>query len=371
MSQFMSEKLRIAVVGLTFGNTFMPAFTAHPNVAEVGVCDTNADTLGKVGDRYGIPGARRHPSLEHVLESRKYDAVALFTPIPDHAAHCIAVLEAGLHCACAVPMATTLQDIRRVSEVRRRTGKTYMMMETSLYTPEFLLVQDLYRAGEFGEIQFMRGVWHNNLENHPRYWQGLPPMHYITHPMSPMLKLAGRRVADVACFGSGDMREPLKAVYGNPYPVQTAIFQLGPDPISAKVEPVGRIDRPLTVEVTSIAIETAVQSKETFDLWGTKQSFTWASFHDDKHALIRMWAAKEGGPKGSPSAVFRFDAPSAHDRLPRELQWVSPRQPKPHLVHEFVRAVIEGRESDIDVEEAAAYCEPGIRAHAAAMRLKY
>lgn len=363
----MSEKLRLAVIGLTFGSSLLPAFVAHPDVAEVGLCDIDPRTLREAGERYGIPESRRHPNLEQVIASGRYDAVALFTPIPDHAAHAIAVMEAGLHCACAVPMADRLEDLARIAEVRRRTGRTYMMMETCLYTPEFLMVQDLHRAGEFGDIQFMRGVWHNNLENHPRYWHGLPPMHYITHPMSPILKLAGRRVASVACFGSGDMRAPLKEVYGNPFPVETAIFQLGTEPVSAKVRPQGPSDRPLAIEVTSIVFETALQNKETFDLWGTRQSFTWSTFYDDKHALIRIWQAREGGPKSSPNTVFRFDAPSAHDRLPRELQWVSHRQPQPHLVHEFVRACIEGRESEVDVDEAAAYSEPGLRAHAAAM----
>lgn len=364
----MSDRLRVAVVGMEFGATFMPAMRAHPGVAYVGICDTNPRTLREAGARFGVPESRRHPNLDAVLASREYDAVALFTPIPDHAAHSIAVMEAGLHCACAVPMATMLEDMKRIADVRQRTGCTYMMMETSLYTPEFLMVQDLYRAGEFGEIQFMRGVWHNNLENHPGYWHGLPPMHYITHPISPMLRLAGRRVKNVASFGSGDMREEMKEVYGNPYPVETSIFQLGSDPISGKVKPVGDASRPLSIEVTSIVLETALQNKETFDLWGTKQSFTWRTFYDDKNALIRVWQAREGGPKSSPNTVFRFDAPSAHDRLPRELHWVGNREPQPHLVHEFVRACLEHRESEIDVEEAQAYSAPGVFAHAIAMK---
>jgi predicted dehydrogenase len=364
----MPEKLRVAVVGLAFGGTFMEAFVAHPDVAEVGVCDVEPRVLKAAGDRFRIPADRQHADLDDVLASQRYDAIALFTPIPDHAAHCITAMEAGLHCACAVPMATNLKNLARISKVRRKTGRTYMMMETSLYTPDFLMVQDLHRAGEFGQLQFMRGVWHNNLENHPRYWHGLPPMHYITHPISPMLKLAGRRVAKVACFGSGDMRPALKKVYGNPYPAETAIFQLGDQPISRKVKPGPGRTRPLAIEVTCINIETALQNKETFDLWGTKQSFTWGTFHGDKHALTRIWPARTGGPKSSRSTTFRFDAPSAHDRLPRELWNVNPSHPQPHLVHEFVRACLEGRESEIDVDEASAYCEPGIQAHAHAMK---
>jgi predicted dehydrogenase len=365
----MAEKLRVCLVGLEFGSTFMSSLVAQPDVIGLGVCDTNLATLQKVGNRFSIPAENRHPSLEAVLDSNAYDAVVLFTPIPDHAQQAVAMMEAGLHCACAVPMATTVEDLRRITEVRRQTGRTYMMMETSLYTPEFLMVQDLHRAREFGELQIMRGVWHCNLENHPRYWHGLPPMHYITHPLAPMLKLAGRKVAKVACFGSGAMRKQLHEVYGNPYPVETAIFQLGGDAVSSKIKPRGDAGRPLAVEVTSIIIETALQNKETFDLWGTRQSFTWATFYDDKHALIRIWPAREGGPKSSANTVFRFEAPSDVDRLPAAMRGLGPGSPQAHLIHEFVRACLEGRESEIDVDEAAAYTEPGLLAHKAAMAI--
>lgn len=65
----MLEQLRVAAVGLTFGDSFLPAFTAHPDVAEVGLCDIAPRTLCEAGERYGIPEARRHPSLDHVLAS--------------------------------------------------------------------------------------------------------------------------------------------------------------------------------------------------------------------------------------------------------------------------------------------------------------
>jgi predicted dehydrogenase len=291
--------------------------------------------------------------LDDVLDSGDYDAIALFTPIPDHARHVLQVLDAGLHCACAVPMTTTLEDIERVVAAQRRTGLVYMMMETSAATPEFFFLQQLIAAGEMGKLQFLRGVWHNNLENHPGYWQGLPPMHYITHPLGPLLALSGKSVRRVCCFGSGAMRQELHEIYGNPYPIETAIFKLR--------------DSDLTTQITSIVIETALQNKETFDLWGTKQSFTWATFRDDRHALTRMQPVWQDGPRSVRHTVFRFDAPSADERLPAPMRDIQPRRPHPHLVHEFVRAIVEGRQPWIDAPTAANWTAPGICAHQSAM----
>ena len=344
-----NRKLRVAVAGLQFGNNFLPAYLAHPEVEAVGICDVDEATLGRIGDQYGIQ--QRHKDLREVIASRDYDAVNLFTPIPQHADQAVATMEAGKACASAVPMATTLEDCRRIIDACRRTGRTYMMMETSLANDEFWHVHRLHEMGRFGRIQFLRGVWYHNLENHPRYWMGLPPMHYITHPVSPMLALAGQRATKVSCFGSGVMRQELVDNYGNPFPVETAVFELE--------------DR-LAMQVTSIVFHTAVQPKETFDLFGEKASFTWGAYWGDPHALVEMYPPMPGGPKSSPRAIHTFEAPSAAERLPEPLRRVG-RGPYPHLVHEFVMSLVGGTRPRIDEIAAATYTAPGLCAHASAM----
>lgn len=346
-----NRKLRVAVVGLGFGSNFLPGYLSHPQVETVGLCDTDAETLDRVGDRLGI--RRRHGELDEVLSGGDYDAVNLFTPIHEHADQAVSVLEAGLHCASAVPMATTLDDLRRILDARNRAGRNYMMMETAARTDEFLFLQDMHGRGEFGRLQFLRGVFYHNLENHPDYWMGLPPMHYTTHPIAPMLALAGRRVESVCCLGSGRMRQELRDHYGNPYPVETAIFGLhGGD---------------LAMEVTSITFETAVVPHETFDVYGETRSFRWGRF-GDQHALVRLLPARPGASRGSPLVVMRLEVPSAQDRLPAALRRAWLRGPFPHLVDEFVRSIVEGRPSAIDAPVAARWTAPGICAHESALQ---
>lgn len=342
--------LRVAVVGLEFGGGFVGPFAAHPDVAAVGVCDVNPATLARVADRWGLQ--RRHADWRETL-GREYDAVALFTPIPQHAEQVLAVLDAGQHCACAVPMATTLEDLRAIVAAQRRSGRVYMMMETSLYSAEFLFVEQLVRDGDLGRLQLLQGRFHMNLENHPAYWHGLPPMHYSTHPVSPMLALAGTRAEAVSCVGSGTMREELHVPYGNPFPVETAHLKL--------------FDSDVAVQVTSIHYETALQMKESFDVYGNRQSFTWKTFWDDRHALIRLHPHVEGGPKHAPMTVFRMEVPGTSDRLPAPLRAFGPNVPQAHLVHEFVRSIVEQRRPRIDAVTAANWTAPGLCAHRSAM----
>jgi len=45
------RKLRIAVVGLGFGEQFLPIYLSHPNVESVAIADPDKDRRDAVGDR--------------------------------------------------------------------------------------------------------------------------------------------------------------------------------------------------------------------------------------------------------------------------------------------------------------------------------
>ena len=77
------------------------------------------------------------------------DAVHINTPIPDHAPQSIKALKAGKHVACTVPMATTVEECQEITRLSRETGKKYMMMETVVYSREFLFVKELYQKGNW------------------------------------------------------------------------------------------------------------------------------------------------------------------------------------------------------------------------------
>ncbi len=127
----MDGKLRVAVAGLGFGAEFVPIYLAHPDVESVGICDPNGSVLAQVGERYGI--TRRFTSLDE-LPAAGFDAVHLVTPMPLHAENAVSMLDAELHCACTVPMALSIDDLRKVTAAQRRSDKNYMMMETAVYT---------------------------------------------------------------------------------------------------------------------------------------------------------------------------------------------------------------------------------------------
>src|SRR5207244_7989043 len=64
---------------------------------------------------------------------------------------------------CALPISSK-EQIKEIVELQRKAGKTYMMMETVVYSREYLFAKDLYDRGVLGRIQFLRGSHQQDMD---------------------------------------------------------------------------------------------------------------------------------------------------------------------------------------------------------------
>ena len=363
------KKINVVLCGMRFGAAFVPIYRDHPDVESVGICDTNPEVLKEVAAAHGIE--RTYSSFEDVLKDEAVDAVHLITPIPLHEDQTVKVLESGKHCACTVPMAITLEGLRRITAAQRASGKNYMMMETTLYTRQFMMIREMLDRGELGRIQFLRGCHYQDMENWPSYWMGLPPMFYGTHAIAPMIALSGSRAGKVVCYGSGSMREELHAQYGNSYPIETALFAF---------------DNGLKGEATRSLFETARVYLEGAYVYGSKASVEWG-FADSDDPIITRLEPRDARGFSTPRETVK--APAYYKMLPEPIQKytvsssdfdeTNPQESlskgaagghhgsHPHLVHEFVRSIVEGRKPWIDEVLGANITAAGLCAHQSAM----
>ena len=290
----MPGKVKVAVVGLGFGAEFIPLYQKHPDAECYAICQRNEESLKKVGDLFQVE--RRFTRFEDLLRVREIDAIHVVTPIAAHAPMSVAALQAGKHCCSTVPVATTVKECLQVAEARRKSGKVYMMMETAVYTREFLFVKEMADKGELGKIQFLRGSHQQNmsLPGWPDYWYGFPPMHYATLAVSPLMSLVGGEVESVVCFGSGTIRDEYKNKYGSPFAIETALMKLR--------------SSDLACEVTRSLFDTIRQYRESFDVYGTKLSFEWEQLAGEKPVLYSGYEDAK-----------RVEVPDFGHRLPREI----------------------------------------------------
>jgi predicted dehydrogenase len=359
------RKIRTAIVGLGFGAEFIPIHQRHPHADLVAICQRSQDKLDQIGAAHGV--ARRYRDYRDLLADKEIDAVHVNSPIPDHAAMSIAALEAGKHVMCTVPMATSLEDCRRIVELTEKTGLKYMMAETVVYAREFLFIKQLADRGDLGRIQFVQASHQQDMDGWPDYWPGLPPMHYATHCVGPCLALERKDAAEVSCFGSGRIRDDLVGKYGSPFAVETAHVALRDSDV------VARIIRSL--------FDTARQYRESFDVYGSKQSFEWQLCEGEEPVLHTAKKPEPEIPQRVrvpdfahllPEPIRRFTTGGVYDA--DEHQHLSFTQggghggSHPHLVHEFVTALVADRDPYPNARQSANWTCTGLLAHESAMQ---
>jgi predicted dehydrogenase len=356
----IDTKIRVAIVGLNFGAEFIPIYQAHPNAEMYAICRRDRKGLNECADRFGIKV--RYSDFNELITDPNIDAVHINSPIPDHAPQSLAALKAGKHVACTVPMATSIDDCRRIVEARRAAGKVYMMMETVVYSREYLFVKELYDKGDLGRIQFLRGSHQQDMDGWPNYWPGLPPMWYATHCVSPCLAILGKHADSVVCHGSGRIREELIGRYGSPFAVETATFTIR--------------DSDVVAEVTRSLFDTARQYRESFDVSGSKKSFEWQQV-ENEDPIIHTRGLPE------PQVPQRVKVPDYASRLPEPLrkftraivdetalsflQGAGHGGSHPHLAHNWLMAILGQQPALPDAETSANWTMVGLCAHDSAM----
>jgi predicted dehydrogenase len=359
--------LRVAVVGLGFGAEFVPIYRDHPLVDSVVIADADPRVRARVAEAVGVDAD--HGSLDEVLADDRVDAVHVVTGLTSHADHVIAALEAGKHVACTVPMALGFDEIERILAARERAGTNYMMMETAVFTREFLLARELLRSGEFGEIVHARGTHYQDMTDWPEYWLGLPPLFYATHAVSPILSLLDARASRVRALGSGRLRPENAGPYDNVFPVESGLVELAGSDV--------------VVELTRSLFQLARAYTESFSLYGDRAGLEWPQLEESESpVLFRM--AERGAGRGRPISVERLNVPDRADLLPEPIrrytrQFADEDQlsflqggghggSHPHLVHEFLSSIVEGRPPAVDHARAANWTATGIAAHLSATR---
>ena len=360
-----TDKVRVAIVGLGFGAEFIPIYQRHPNAELVAICQRTPKKLDAIGEAFGI-GAR-YTDFNDLLKDPNVDAVHINSPIPDHGWQSIAALKAGKHVACTVPMATSIDECKEIVQLVRKTGLKYMMAETVVYAREYLYMRELRDKGTLGKIQFIQASHQQDMDGWPNYWPGLPPMWYATHCVGPVCGLANAAAEYVSCFGSGTIRKDLIKCYGSPFAVETAHIKFQNSDLSARI-------------IRSL-FDTARQYRESIDVYGDKVSVEWPLV---EHEPLIMHTAKRPEPK-IPKPVT---APDYAKLLPKEIrdfttkgvydlgkkthlsfvQGAGHGGSHPHLVHEFVSSLVEGRDPFPNARQSANWTCVGLCAHQSALK---
>ena len=344
------KRIRMGVVGGGFGCSFY--WHLHPHSVVTAVCDIQPEPLDRLEKRYQCDVG--YDNFHKLIRDKNVDAVAVFTPAPLHVYHAVKAMEAGKHVISAVPAAMTIEGCEKLIDAVKRTGRTYMMAETSVYRQEVISCRQWFKEGKFGEIFYSELEYHHeglialyfDDRGLPTWRHGLPPMHYPTHSTSILTSVTGERFTEVSAIGWGDGHEVLQSnLYHNPFWNTTGFFKTSG----------GHSSR------ISVFWHVASGGTERGQLYGDKMSF----FMPRPGGVPAMAGYPEPKHRTEPIEIPKH---YETDMLPEPLR-VGSGHGGSHtfLTHEFVSALIENRRPFVDVYEAVAYTAPGIIAHRSAL----
>ncbi len=400
--------ISIGLVGLgSFGSCFAPLFKNHPLVDRIGLCDREPSLLARfAGDPFYADKLNPrdcYDSLDAICRA-DFDALVIITQPWLHAPQCIQAMASGKHVYSAVPIISIPDDgeildwCDKLVETVRRTGRRYMLGETTYYHPQSMYCRRRAREGAFGDFVYAEGEYMHDVDAHcnlrqvqqsrtsstsGREWlplrdayrtrgAGDGPMHYPTHSTSGPVSVMGAHAVKATAYGYRN-REGDPFFDGYAFSNEMAMFRMSN----------GAAVRILEMRETP---GTAGQDSETFRIFGTRGSFS-----------ENRWFAIERPPLPNPDlsnlpkpTMTPLKSAEMFDPLPDDVQMAFKRvmhrdadesellsidfRPQghggshPYLVHEFVDAVAHDRQPAINVWEAVRYMAMGVTAHQSALK---
>ena len=395
--------MKIGLLGLgSFGGCFAPLFAAHPGVDSVVLCDAEESKIRKWA---ADPVIAKKLAKDGCLTSfndlcrTDCDAIAIITQPWLHAPQAIQAMEAGKHVYSAVPVISIPDDdecldwCQKVIDCTLRTGRHYMLGETTCYRPQTMFCRRKFLAGEFGNPVYAEAEYAHDVDSSicslrevrksrttgkigeeaarikaPYYARGLKnhPMAYPTHSVSGPLVVMDTRAVKVSAYGMRNQFGAEDPFFANSdFSNMVALFQLA-NGVSFRVG-----------EMREICDNTGLMG-EDFRMYGTRGSYAYCTWRDNGRVAFT--------DKAKPVVETKLTEAEMRDPLPGEVAeaFKAVQNPAakpgddfvpqghggshPYLVHEFVSSVCEGRRPAVDAWKAASFMAMGMAAHKSALR---
>ena len=238
---FSDRKIRVGIAGFglcKFGAQF--GFQDHPNVEVAAVTDLIADRRAELAKACRC--AKTYESCEAMLDDDSIEAVYIATDAPSHAELAITALLRGKHVASAVPAVFgSLEDADRLFEAVKKTGRHYMMFETSCFHEDLYAWHRRFDAGSLGKIVYSEGAYYHYFGQplggyNPKtravdtngWRKGLPPQWYPTHATAFYVGVTGQSFTEVSALGAPSIVSHLQAKnnqYKNPFGSEVGLFR--------------------------------------------------------------------------------------------------------------------------------------------------
>ncbi|MCL5019601.1 MAG: Gfo/Idh/MocA family oxidoreductase [Patescibacteria group bacterium] len=201
----MMEKVRVGIIGSQFAATLHVESYRRCQFAEI-VAVASIDNPERFARQYEIP--QWYTDYRALIERKDIDLVSLCVPNFLHAEIAGAVAGAGKHIICEKPLATSIDDGKKMIEVCKHHGVMLMYAEDWIFAPALIRAKQIYDEKAIGKVLYIKAKETHSGSHSPyalnkNYCGGGALIHLGVHPIGFCRWFTGQEVMQVQGMVSG------------------------------------------------------------------------------------------------------------------------------------------------------------------------
>ncbi len=143
-------RIGIAGAGVIVREYHLPVMVSNPRVEVVAICDVVEAAARRSAEQFNIPKTCR--DYHALVTDSGIDAVFIAVPNNLHAPVADAAFAAGKHVLCEKPMASTVEDARRMLAASEKAGKALAIAHPWRCDQDYRWLHDVVASGRLGKI---------------------------------------------------------------------------------------------------------------------------------------------------------------------------------------------------------------------------
>jgi UDP-N-acetylglucosamine 3-dehydrogenase len=145
------DRLRIGVIGLGwFGEIHCDAIIGIPNLELAALCTRTESRLGELAKKLGVK--KTYTDYRKLLADPDIDAVSIVTMWDQHTEPTISALEAGKHVFLEKPIASTVDDCRKIIAAAAKAKGVLQIGHICRFNPRYRAAKQAIDEGRIGKI---------------------------------------------------------------------------------------------------------------------------------------------------------------------------------------------------------------------------
>ena len=167
------SKYQVAIIGTNIGAKHYEDFQKVSDRFNVHtICGLTAEPVENI-----LPAnsdTRISLNFDEVLKIKEIDIVDICLPPHLHFSACKQSLEAGKHVICEKPLVSSLEELDKLQQISKQTGKTIFPIFQYRYGPGFSKLKALIKSGLAGKplVASLDTHWNRGKEYYSKAWRG-------------------------------------------------------------------------------------------------------------------------------------------------------------------------------------------------------